>query len=140
MRPGSFEIGVDLAVTPGAVVYRDEVLELLQYRPSTDKVRSTPVVVVPPQINKFYFMDLAPGRSLIEYAVGKGQQVFAISWCNPTKEQRDWDLDTYGAAILRALDAVAEITGSAKVNLFGLCGLVVTGSRSLVLHPLRVRA
>ena len=131
VRPDSFEVGVDLAVTPGAVVYRDEVLELLQYRPTTDKVRQIPVVVVPPQINKFYFMDLAPGRSLIEYAVGKGQQVFAISWCNPTKEQRDWDLDTYGAAILRALDAVAEITGSPKVNLFGLCAGGITTSTVL---------
>ena len=82
-------------------------LELLQYQPSTDKGRRIPVVVVPPQINKFYFMDLAPGRSVIEYAVSRGQQVFAISWRNPRKEHRDWNLDTYGAAILRALDAVA---------------------------------
>ncbi len=131
VRPDAFEIGVDLAVTPGAVVYRDEVLELLQYRPSTDTVHEIPVVVVPPQINKFYFMDLAPGRSLIEYAVSQGQQVFAISWFNPTKAQRNWDLDTYGAAILRAIDAVKEITGSEQVNLFGLCAGGITASTVL---------
>ncbi len=128
---GAFTVGVDLAVTPGAVVYRDEVLELLQYRPTTSEVRQIPVVVVPPQINKFYFMDLAPGRSLIEYAVSQGQQVFAISWRNPTREQRDWDLDTYGSAILRALDAVAAITGTQKVNLFGLCAGGITTSTVL---------
>lgn len=131
VRPGTFEIGVDLAVTPGAVVYRDEVLELLQYRPATDQVRRIPVVVVPPQINKFYFMDLAPGRSLIEYAVGQGQQVFAISWRNPTREHRHWDLDTYGAAILRALDVVAEITKSEQTNVFGLCAGGITTATAL---------
>jgi polyhydroxyalkanoate synthase subunit PhaC len=131
VQPGAFTVGVDLAVTPGAVVYRDEVLELLQYRPATPQVRQIPVVVVPPQINKFYFMDLAPGRSLIEYAVSQGQQVFAISWRNPSREQRNWDLDTYGAAILRALDAVASVTGSEQVNLFGLCAGGITTSTVL---------
>lgn len=124
-------VGEDLAVTPGAVVYRDEVLELIQYRPVTDQVRQIPVVVVPPQINKFYFMDLAPGRSLVEYAVARGQQMFAISWRNPTSEHRDWDLDTYGAAILRSLDAVQEITGSDRVNLFALCAGGITAATVL---------
>jgi polyhydroxyalkanoate synthase subunit PhaC len=131
VRPGSFVVGTDLAVTPGAVVYRDEVLELLQYTPSTPEVRQIPVMVVPPQINKFYFMDLAPGRSLIEYAVSQGQQVFAISWRNPTREHSHWDLDVYGGAILRALDAVASITGTEKVNLFGLCAGGITTSTVL---------
>jgi polyhydroxyalkanoate synthase len=131
VAPDAFTVGVDLAVTPGAVVFRNEVLELLQYRPSTGEVRQVPVVVVPPQINKFYFMDLAPGRSLIEYAVSTGQQVFAISWRNPTREQRHWDLDVYGAAILEAIEAVTEITGSEKVNLFGLCAGGITASTVL---------
>jgi polyhydroxyalkanoate synthase len=122
----AFTVGKDIAVTPGAVVYRDEVLELLQYRPSTEQVRRTPIVIVPPQINKYYFMDLAPGRSLIEFAVGRGQQVFAISWRNPSPAQRDWDLETYAAAILAALDAVAAITRSELVNLFGLCAGGIT--------------
>lgn len=127
----AFVVGQDLAVTPGAVVYRDDVLELLQYRPASDRVRRTPVVVVPPQINKFYFMDLAPGRSLIEYAVSRGQQVYAISWRNPTREHRDWNLDTYGASILCALDVVADITRSEQVNLFGLCAGGITTSTVL---------
>ncbi|MGQ0576406.1 MAG: alpha/beta fold hydrolase [Pseudonocardia sp.] len=127
----AFTVGEDLAVTPGAVVYRDEVLELLQYRPATGQVRTVPVVVVPPQINKFYFMDLAPGRSLIEFAVARGQQVFAISWRNPTREHRDWDLDTYGRSILAALDAVRDITGSEQVNLFGLCAGGITAATVL---------
>ena len=128
---GAFTVGRDLAATPGAVVYRDEVLELLQYRPSTEHVRSIPVVVVPPQINKYYFMDLAPGRSLIEFAVGRGQQVFAISWRNPTVAQREWNLDTYAAAIIAALDAIAEITRSEQVNVFGLCAGGITTSTVL---------
>ncbi|MDN5930567.1 MAG: alpha/beta fold hydrolase [Pseudonocardia sp.] len=128
---GAFTVGRDLAATPGAVVHRDEVLELIQYRPTTEQVRRIPVVVVPPQINKFYFMDLAPGRSLIEFAVGRGQQVFAISWRNPTIAQRDWTLDTYAAAIITALDAVAAITRSEQVNVFGLCAGGITTSTVL---------
>ncbi|MDQ6782054.1 MAG: alpha/beta fold hydrolase [Actinomycetota bacterium] len=127
----AYTVGQDLAATPGAVVYRDQVLELLQYRPATAQVRRIPIVVVPPQINKYYFMDLAPGRSLIEFAVGQGQQVFAISWRNPTKEHSDWDLDTYAASILAALDAVCAITRSEQVNLFGLCAGGITTSAVL---------
>jgi polyhydroxyalkanoate synthase len=128
----AYTVGKDLAATPGAVVYRSEVLELLQYRPVTEQVRRIPVVVVPPQINKYYFMDLAPGRSLIEFAVGQRLQVFAISWRNPTREQREWDLDTYAGAVLDALDAVATITRSRQVNLFGLCaGGITTSTRAL---------
>src|SRR5664279_4145146 len=121
-----FVVGKDVAATPGAVVYRNEVLELLQYRPQTTSVHPIPVVVVPPQINKYYFMDLSPARSLTEYALQQGLQFFAISWRNPRKEQRDWDLDTYGQAIISALDAVQEITASDQVNLFGLCAGGIT--------------
>ena len=121
-----FVVGKEVAVTPGAVVFRNEVLEVLQYLPQTPTVHQVPVVVVPPQINKFYFMDLSPGRSLTEYALRRGLQFFAISWRNPSKEQRDWDLDTYGRAIIDALDAVQEITGSDQVHLFGLCAGGIT--------------
>ena len=126
-----FVVGKDVAVTPGAVVFRNEVLEVLQYSPQTPTVHQIPVVVVPPQINKFYFMDLSPGRSLTEYAVRQGLQFFAISWRNPHKEQRDWDLDTYGHAIISALDAVQEITGSDQVHLFGLCAGGITAATVL---------
>jgi polyhydroxyalkanoate synthase subunit PhaC len=121
-----FVVGRDLAVTAGSVVHRDDVLELLQYRPTTPTVHAVPVVVIPPQINKYYFMDLAPGRSLIEYAVGQGLQVFAISWRNPTRAHRAWNLDTYAAAIIAALDAVQQITRAKQVSVFGLCAGGIT--------------
>ncbi len=97
--PGAFEVGRDLGITPGAVVHRSEVCELLQFAPTTPTVFSTPVVLVPPQVNKYYFMDMAPGRSLVEYAVQQGFPMFAISWRNPTAEHRDWSLDTYVGAV-----------------------------------------
>ena len=97
---GSFVLGNNLATSPGAVVYRGPVLELVQYKPATNNVFARPLMIVPPQINKFYLFDLAPGRSLIEYLVSCGFQVFAVSWRNPTAEQRDWDMDTYVAALL----------------------------------------
>ena len=92
------------------MVYRDEVCELLQYAPSTPHVASTPVVAIPPQINKYYFLDLAPGRSFIEHAVAQGIPVFAISWRNPSTPQRHWDLDTYAAAVIRAIDVARDVT------------------------------
>jgi polyhydroxyalkanoate synthase len=76
----SFEVGRNLAVTPGAVVLRTEVLELIQYRPQTAQLREVPLLIVPPTINKYYAMDLTPGRSLVEYLVPNGQQTFVISW------------------------------------------------------------
>ena len=121
VEPDAFEVGVDLAVTPGAVVLRTPVFELIQYRPVTPAVRQVPLLLVPPVINKFYVMDLAPGRSMVEYLVGRGQQVFMISWRNPDARHAKWDLDTYGAAILDAMDAAARITGSEQTVLAGAC-------------------
>ena len=77
--------------------------ELLQYQPQTKRVRERPLVVVPPMINKYYVTDLAPERSMIEYLVKGGQQVFAISWRNPDEDQADWNLDTYVTAVVEAL-------------------------------------
>jgi polyhydroxyalkanoate synthase len=122
-------VGDNVAATPGAVVHRDEVFELLHYAPATAEVRSRPVLMVPPQINKYYFMDLAPDRSFVEHAVAHGISFFTISWRGIGPAQRDWDLDTYAAALLRAIDAVREITDSDDVNLLGLCaGGILTGA------------
>jgi polyhydroxyalkanoate synthase len=118
---GPFVVGETLAATPGSVVFRNEVLELIQYTPTTGTVHGIPLVYVPPQINKFYVLDLAPGRSLVEYAVGQGVQWFTVSWRNPGPEHADWDLSTYAGALLEALDAVEEITGQPCANLLGLC-------------------
>ena len=110
-----------VAASPGAVVYRSEVFELIQYTPQTEKVYTVPLLLVPPVINKYYIMDIAPGRSMIEYFVRQGHQVFAISWRNPTAEHRSWGCDTYGAAILDALDAVEKISGSDSVHVQASC-------------------
>jgi polyhydroxyalkanoate synthase len=121
VEPDAFEVGVDLAVTPGSVVLRTPVLELIQYRPATAAVRQVPLVIVPPTINKFYVMDMAPGRSLVEYLVGSGLQVFTISWRNPDARHAQWDFNTYGQAVLDAMDAAARITGTEQVALAGAC-------------------
>jgi polyhydroxyalkanoate synthase len=116
-----FVLGDNVAATPGAVVFRNEVLELIQYAPQTDEVYEVPALVVPPTINKYYALDLAPERSLVEFAVRQGRQMFVISWRNPDARHADWDLDTYVRAILDALDAVEEITGSTQTVLGGVC-------------------
>src|ERR1700723_2826884 len=121
VEPDAFEVGVDLAVTPGSVILRTPVFELIQYRPATTPGRPGPLVIVPPTINKFYVMDLAPGRSLVEYLVGSGLQVFMISWRNPDARHAKWDLDTYGQSILDAMDAAARVTGSEQTVLAGAC-------------------
>jgi polyhydroxyalkanoate synthase subunit PhaC len=121
VEPDAFTLGETVAVTPGAVVFRSEVFELIQYTPQTDKVWSVPLLMVPPVINKFYIMDISPGRSMIEYFLRQGQQVFTISWRNPGAEQRDWGFDRYGRAILDALDAVEKITQSDRTHLQASC-------------------
>jgi poly[(R)-3-hydroxyalkanoate] polymerase subunit PhaC len=126
-----FAVGRNLAVTPGAVVFRSEILELLQYAPATRQVYERPMLLVPPQINKFYIMDLAPKRSLTEYAVAHGVPFFTVSWRNPKPEHRNWGLDEYVSAIKQALDAVCEITGSASANLLGVCSGGITSSLML---------
>jgi len=122
----AFQVGRNLALSPGAVVFSNPVLELIQYAPATPTVHARPQLLVPPQINKFYFFDLAPGRSMVEHLVQRGFQVFAVSWRNPTAAQRDWDMDTYVAALLEAMAAVREITGSPDLNLHGACSGAMT--------------
>ena len=111
VEPDAFTVGEDLAATPGAVVFRTDVFELIQYRPTTETVRTVPLLMVPPTINKFYVADLAPGRSIVEHYVSAGQQVFMMSWRNPDARHADWGLDTYGQAVLDAMDAVEQVTG-----------------------------
>jgi polyhydroxyalkanoate synthase len=115
------EVGRDMATTPGKVVYRSEVFELIQYAPSTKEVHARPFLMVPPQINRFYFYDLSEKKSLIRYAVDAGLQTFCISWRNPSQQHRDWNFDTYLAAIEEAVDVVRDITGSPDVNIEGGC-------------------
>ena len=121
VAPGAFEIGKDLAVTPGAVVARTDVFELIQYQPATETVHRFPLLVVPPMINKYYIADLAPGRSMLEFFVAQGYQVFVISWRNPGKRHSRWNLNTYGEAVAESLSAACEITQAPKASLAGLC-------------------
>jgi polyhydroxyalkanoate synthase len=116
-----FEVGRNIAASTGSVVLRTEVFELIQYAPTTEQVREVPMLIVPPTINKYYALDLAPGRSLVEFLVGEGQQVFVMSWRNPDARHAKWNLDTYVQAVLDALDAVERVSGSNRSVLGGIC-------------------
>jgi polyhydroxyalkanoate synthase len=117
-----FEVGVNLACTPAKVVYRNELMELLQYEPQTDQVHATPLLCSPPWINKYYVMDLAPDRSFIEWAVRHGRTVFAISYRNPGADMSGTTMDDY---LLHgpqtALDVIEQITGAETIDIVGLC-------------------
>ncbi len=121
VEPDAFEVGVDIAVTEGVVVLRTDVFELIQYTPQTPKVREIPLLIVPPTINKYYVIDLAEQRSLVEHLVAAGQQVYCISWRNPDARHADWGLDTYGQAVIEAMDAAQSIARQDKVALLGIC-------------------
>ena len=128
-------VGQELAATPGKVVYRNRLIELIQYEAQTDEVHEIPMLVSPPWINKYYIMDLAPGRSLLEWAVQHGHTVFVISYRDPDESMADTGLDDYlELGNLAALDVVRDITGSEKVNLVGLClgGLMGTIATALL--------
>jgi polyhydroxyalkanoate synthase subunit PhaC len=124
-----FEVGGNLAVSPGSVVLHTDVFELIHYKPSTDKVLEVPLLFVPPTINKYYVLDLAPGRSMIEHLVAEGQQVFAISWRNPDEHQAHFDLDAYAQAVEDAAAAAAQICGQKAVHINAACsGGIITAA------------
>jgi polyhydroxyalkanoate synthase len=123
-----FEVGINLATTKGAVIQREDPFELIQYAPQTDEVRSVPLLLVPPMINKYYIADLAPGRSLVEYLVQQGQQVYVVSWRNPEAEHGSWGLDTYAEAILSALDTACAVSESEQAQLLAFCGGGIAGA------------
>ena len=116
-----FKVGENIATSPGQVVHRDEMFELLQYAPTTPQVHKRPLVMSPPQVNKYYAVDLSPDKSLIKWAVDSGVQMFVVSWRNPTVEQRHWGLEDYAMALDRAVDVARQITGSPDVNMWGSC-------------------
>ncbi len=119
---GAFEVGKDLAVTPGKVVYRNPLIELIQYEPSTEQVRAVPLLSIPPWINKYYVMDMRPENSMYKYLVDAGFTLFTISWKNPDASVLDLEWADYmEMGILEALRAVKAITGSERVNTIGYC-------------------
>src|SRR5262252_625768 len=131
-----FEIGRNLAATPGKVIFRNDLMELIQYAPQTPQVRSVPMLASPPWINKYYIMDLAPGRSFLEWAIQHERTVFAISYRNPDSSMRGVTLDDYLVHGPReALDVIGEITGAPKIDIVGLClGGALTGMLAAYLN------
>ncbi|HJP66669.1 MAG TPA: alpha/beta fold hydrolase [Actinomycetota bacterium] len=127
----AFRVGENIGTSPGAVVFRSEVLELIQYAPSTATVRSRPMVMFPSHVNKYYVFDLHPGRSLVEHLVNHGVPFFMVSWRNPTEEHRGWGIDRYVEACLEAVDAATEITGSEDANVMAVCASGVTMTAAL---------
>ncbi len=124
-----FELGKNLAATPGQVVFASDLMELIQYAPQTSQVHEVPMLASPPWINKYYVMDLAPGRSFLEWAVAHERTVFAISYRNPDASMRGVTLDDYLIHGPRqAMDVIADITGAPKIDIVGLClGGALTG-------------
>ncbi len=125
----AYDVGKDIATTEGEVVFQNELIQLIQYHPRTEKQHRVPILFVPAWINKFYILDLQPKNSLIRYALDEGHTVFVISWVNPTKEHADLDFTDYmRLGPLAALDAMREITGEKKANILGFCigGILVT--------------
>jgi polyhydroxyalkanoate synthase len=119
---GAFEVGKDLAVTPGRVVYRNPLIELIQYTPTTKRVREVPILAIPPWINKYYVMDLRPENSMFKYLVDAGFTLFTISWKNPDESVLDLEWADYmEMGIVEALRVVGAITGSDRVNTVGYC-------------------
>ena len=118
----AFEVGRNVGNTPGQVVFENELFQLIQYTPSTPTVRSVPLLMIPPCINKFYILDLQPENSLVRYAVEQGNTVFMVSWRNPDRSQANlrWD-DYVETGAIRALDVVGDITGQEKAHVFGFC-------------------
>jgi poly[(R)-3-hydroxyalkanoate] polymerase subunit PhaC len=118
----AFELGRDLAATPGTVVFRNDLIELIAYAPQTERVYAEPLVYVPPWINKYYLMDMAPGRSWVEFAVRQGFTVFAVSWRNPDESMADLTMDDYlRDGLFSAVEQAGAVTGSERVNLVGVC-------------------
>jgi polyhydroxyalkanoate synthase len=131
VKKSAFKVGENLARTPGAVVFRNPLVELIQYAPTTTNVRKRPLVITPPQINKYYAMDLSPDKSIVQFLLNSGIQTFCISWRNPTTEQRDWGLDTYVSALDEAVDAVRDIASTDDVTMMGSCSGGITASAYL---------
>jgi len=126
-----FVIGKDVATSAGSVVYRDELIELMQYEPMTKQTHETPFLYVFSQVNRFYLGDLTHDRSLFKELLNAGIPVFAVSWRNPTVDNKDWDLEYYAEHVITAINVMREITGCPKVNIMGLCAGGITTAAAL---------
>jgi polyhydroxyalkanoate synthase len=126
-----FKIGENVACSKGAVVHRTEIMELIQYTPTTAEVHEVPFLIIPPQINKAYVNDLSPEKSIVKYLTDGGVQTFMVSWRNPTAENAEWGLADYVDALIEASDVVLEITKSKVLNVSGACSGGITAATLL---------
>jgi polyhydroxyalkanoate synthase len=127
----AFNVGENVANTPGAVIFRNELLELIQYAPTTSKVWKRPLLITPPQINKYYALDLSPEKSMVRFLLDSAIQVFCVSWRNPTAENRHWGLESYVAALDEAVDAARDVASSDDISMMGSCSGGITSAAYL---------
>jgi polyhydroxyalkanoate synthase len=140
--PTNLEVGVNMAVTPGKVIYQNDVMQLIQYQPTTEKVLRTPLLIVPPWINKFYILDLRPEKSFIKWCVDQGITVFVISWVNPDKKLGQKSFEDYmKEGPLAAMDVIEQVTGELKVHTMGYCvgGTLLATTLAWLAEKRRVR-
>jgi polyhydroxyalkanoate synthase subunit PhaC len=121
-----FKVGENLATSKGSVIYKSEMMELIQYEPSTEKVHAIPFLIIPPQINKAYVNDLSPDKSIVRFLGSLGLTTFLVSWRNPKVEHRDWGLEAYVNELITATDVIMSVTKSKKVNVSGACSGGIT--------------
>ncbi|MBU2083162.1 MAG: alpha/beta fold hydrolase [Alphaproteobacteria bacterium] len=121
-----FKVGENLATSKGEIVWKNEMLELIQYAPITDKVHKTPILIIPPQINKFYANDLTPMTSIVQFLLSMELQPFIVSWRNPTKKHAHWGLSDYVDSLVQASEVIRKITKSPKINVAGACSGGIT--------------
>ena len=123
-----FKVGKNLAVSEGQVIWKNEMLELIQYAPTTEKVHRTPILIIPPQINKYYAMDLSPMTSMVQFLLAMEQQTFVVSWRNPRREHADWGMQDYVDSLIQASEVVRQVTKSKKINVSGACSGGITSA------------
>ena len=141
--PDNLEVGVNMAVTPGKVIFQNEIMQLIQYTPTTETVLRTPLLIVPPWINKFYILDLRPEKSFIKWCVDQGVTVFVISWVNPDKSLGGKTFEDYmKSGPLAAMDVIEQVTGEMKVHTMGYCvgGTLLASTLAWLAEKRRVRA
>ena len=140
--PGNLEVGINMATTPGKVIFQNDLMQLIQYAPATENVLRTPLLIVPPWINKFYILDLKPEKSFIKWCVDQGVTVFVISWVNPDKSlgAKTWE-DYMKEGPLAAMDAIERVTGEMKVHTMGYCvgGTMLATTLAWLAEKRRVR-
>lgn len=130
----AFKVGQNLGATPGDIIFRNDIMELIQYKPVTEKIYQRPILIIPPQINKYYVFDLSKQKSVIKYLIENELSVFCISWKNPLKKNRNWNLDSYISAMDEAFEVIKSISSCADINVMAACSGGVAMASMLGYH------